>query len=376
MTNPSKTNPADPRHRDHMITALSLARRGVGNTWPNPSVGCVLVRDGRVVGRGWTQPGGRPHAETVALARAGEAAAGATAYVTLEPCNHHGGSPPCTEAFIKAGIAKVYAAITDPDERVLGTGIQRLQDAGITTEIGLEEGAARQINEGFLARIQEGRPFITLKTATTLDGKIATRTGESQWITGPVAREAGHFLRAENDAILVGSGTVAADDPTLTSRLPGIDNARRPRIVLDSRLRLPHDSNLVKSINEAPLWLATKSDQPDSAISAYENQGATVIRVGTDDAGLLDLNQVMTELADRGLTRILVEGGGILTASLLKMDLVDQIGWFRAPALLGDDGRAAIDALDIAQLIDMRRFERIECAEFDGDGLEILARRR
>ncbi len=359
-----------------MITALSLARRGVGNTWPNPSVGCVLVKDGRIVGRGWTQPGGRPHAEVVALEQAGKAAEGATAYVTLEPCNHQGESPPCTEALIEAGVVKVYAAITDPDDRVSGTGIQRLRDAGIDAEIGLEEATARQINEGFLRRIQEGRPFITLKTATTLDGKIATRTGESQWITGPGARAVGHFLRAENDAIMVGSGTVAADDPTLTSRLPGIDNTRRPRIVLDSRLRLPPESNLVKSITEAPLWLVTKSDHSDSAISAYENQGATVIRVGTDEDCLLDLNQVMTELANLGLTRILVEGGGILTASLFKMDLVDQIAWFRAPALLGDDGRAAVDALDISQLIDMRRFDRIEYAEFDGDGLEILARRR
>jgi len=359
-----------------MITALSLARRGVGNTWPNPSVGCVLVREGRIVGRGWTQPGGRPHAEVLALAHAREAARGATAYVTLEPCNHQGESPPCTEALINAGVAKVYAAITDPDKRVSGTGIQRLRDAGIWTEVGFEEVAARQINEGFFRRIHEGRPYITLKTATTLDGKIATRTGESQWITGPGARSAGHFLRAENDAILVGSGTVAADDPTLTCRLPGIDNGRRPRIVLDSRLRLPIESNLVKSIAEAPLWLVTKSDHSDDAISAYENQGATVIRVGTDEAGLLDLNQVMAELAGRGLTRILVEGGGILTASLFKLDLIDQIAWFRAPTLLGDDGKAAVEALDISQLVDMRRFERIYYAEFDGDGLEILARRR
>ena len=196
----------------HMRAALALARRGLGNTWPNPAVGCVIVNEGRVVGRGWTQRGGRPHAETEALARAGSAATGATAYVTLEPCSHHGKTPPCAEALIGARIARVVAAVEDPDPRVSGAGIARLRDAGVEVETGLCAEEAAELNAGFFCRVTHGRPLVTLKLATSLDGRIATANGESRWITGPAARERAHLLRATHDAVLVGTGTAFADD--------------------------------------------------------------------------------------------------------------------------------------------------------------------
>src|SRR5512134_1017521 len=222
-----------------MGVALTLARRGLGNTWPNPSVGCVLVRDGRVVGRGWTQPGGRPHAETEALRRAGDLARGATAYVTLEPCSHHGRTPPCCNALIAAGVARVVCAMRDPDPRVDGRGFARLREAGIEVVEGLLEAEAQALNAGFARRIREGRPFVTLKLATTLDGRIATARGESRWITGPEARREAHALRARHDAILVGSGTAVSDDPDLSCRLPGAAPVKSLRVIADARLRTP-----------------------------------------------------------------------------------------------------------------------------------------
>ncbi|MCK5275514.1 MAG: bifunctional diaminohydroxyphosphoribosylaminopyrimidine deaminase/5-amino-6-(5-phosphoribosylamino)uracil reductase RibD, partial [Alphaproteobacteria bacterium] len=220
-----------------MRAALALAGRGLGRVWPNPAVGCVLVdRDGRVTGRGWTQPGGRPHAETEALARAGGAAKGATAYVTLEPCVHHGQTPPCADALIEAGVARVIAATEDPDPRVKGGGLGRLRDAGIAVEAGLLREEAELLNAGYLMRQREGRPVVTLKLATTLDGRIATHAGESRWITGEAARARGHMMRARHDAIMVGIGTALADNPTLTCRLPGLEDRSPVRIVVDARL--------------------------------------------------------------------------------------------------------------------------------------------
>ena len=215
----------------HMRAALALARRGLGNAWPNPAVGCVLVKEGRVIGRGWTQPGGRPHAETEALRRAGDAARGATAYVTLEPCSHHGRTPPCCEALAEAGIARVVMAMRDPDPRVNGRGLAMLRGAGIAVEEGLLEAEARALNAGFFRRIQAGMPVVTLKLASTLDGRIATASGESRWITGAAARREVHALRARHDAILVGSGTVLADDPDLTCRIPGMERVPMLRVV-------------------------------------------------------------------------------------------------------------------------------------------------
>src|SRR5919202_3451652 len=242
--------------RDHMLAALGLARRGLGNTWPNPTVGCVIVNDGRVVGRGWTQPGGRPHAETEALARAGDAARGATAYVTLEPCSHWGRTPPCCDALVRAGIRRVVVATGDPDPRVDGRGLARLRAAGVIVELGLLGQEARRLNAGFARRITRGLPLVTLKLATTLDGRIATSGGESQWITGPEARREAHAIRARHDAILVGSGTVLADDPELTARIPGMARVKLARVVADSRLRTPLASRLIRTAREVQTWIA------------------------------------------------------------------------------------------------------------------------
>ncbi len=241
--------------RRHMAHAIALGARGLGRVWPNPAVGCVIVRNGRVVGRGHTADGGRPHAETQALAIAGAQAKGATAYVSLEPCAHQGETPPCTEALVSAGISKVVVAFEDPDQRVAGRGLQALRDAGLDVECGLLEAKARDAQAGFLSRIEKGRPWLTLKLAATLDGRIATATGESQWITGPEARRAVHAMRMRHDAVMVGGGTARADDPTLTVR--GIGADRQPvRIVVSRRANLPTPSRLTETMDQAPLWIA------------------------------------------------------------------------------------------------------------------------
>src|SRR5580700_3393612 len=263
----------------HMRAALALARRGLGSTWPNPAVGCVIVNDGRVVGRGWTQKGGRPHAETEALQRAGVAAKGATAYVSLEPCSHHGKTPPCAEALIVARIARVVAAVEDPDPRVSGAGIARLRDAGVKVETGLCADEAAELNAGFFCRVKHGRPLVTLKLATSLDGRIATPSGESRWITGEAARERAHLLRATHDAVLVGTGTALADDPLLTCRLPGLADRSPVRIVLDRNLRLPATLRLFTEARETPSWVVTLNSSDTVGRKARHDQGVTVIAV-------------------------------------------------------------------------------------------------
>ena len=358
-----------------MAAALSLARRGLGNVWPNPAVGCVIVRDGRVVGRGWTQPGGRPHAETEALDRAGELAAGATAYITLEPCHHQGATPPCSAALIEAGIARAVIALEDPDLRTNGQGRRSLEKAGIEVEVGPGAAAAAAINQGFIRRVEQHRPLFTLKIAATLDGRIATAAGESQWITGPEARRQGHGLRARHDAVLVGSGTALADDPALTCRLAGIANDRRPRIVIDGRLRLSVDSQLVATIDQAPLWLVTTSGQDKAKLSGLRQRGVEIIELTADEAGHPRLDDWLGAVAERGLTRVLVEGGGRIAAALLKADVIDRIAWFHAPAAMGADARPALAELSLAKLSDMTRFERQSIRELGADVLEILVRK-
>ncbi|MBX6745086.1 MAG: bifunctional diaminohydroxyphosphoribosylaminopyrimidine deaminase/5-amino-6-(5-phosphoribosylamino)uracil reductase RibD, partial [Acetobacteraceae bacterium] len=307
--------------REHMAAALRLARRGLGNTWPNPAVGCVIVRDGQVVGRGWTQPGGRPHAETEALARAGEAARGATAYVTLEPCSHWGRTPPCCDALVRAGVARVVVATGDPDPRVDGRGLQRLREAGIAVELGLMEAEARALIAGFSRRITRGLPLVTLKLATTLDGRIATATGESRWITGPEARRVAHALRARHDAILVGSGTVLADDPDLTCRIPGMASVSLARVVADARLRTPLSARLVATAREVPTWIATRTGQKPAALAPYQAAGVEILTVRPGKVGL-DLPLLLGALAQRGVTRVMAEGGAGLAAGLLRDGLV------------------------------------------------------
>lgn len=342
----------------HMRAALALARRGLGNAWPNPAVGCVLVKDGRVIGRGWTQPGGRPHAETEALRRAGEAARGATAYVTLEPCSHHGRTPPCCEALAGTGIARVVMAMRDPDPRVNGRGLAMLRGAGIVVEEGLLEAEARALNAGFFRRIQAGMPVVTLKLASTLDGRIATASGESRWITGEAARREVHALRARHDAILVGSGTVLADDPDLTCRIPGMERVPMLRVVADARLRTPPAARLVQGAQPAPALIITAPGHPPAAQAPFIAAGADIVTVPAHAAGGLDLPSLLRALGRRGVTRVLAEGGAGLAAALLRQGLVDRLIWFHAPAVMGGDGHPALEGLRLAALSAMPRFRR------------------
>jgi diaminohydroxyphosphoribosylaminopyrimidine deaminase/5-amino-6-(5-phosphoribosylamino)uracil reductase len=336
-----------------MAHALRLAARGLGSTWPNPAVGCVLVKDGLVVGRGWTQPGGRPHAEVRALAQAGNAAQGATAYVTLEPCAHHGQTPPCAEALITARVARVVTALTDPDPRVSGKGHAMLRAAGITVTEGVLTADATRLNAGFLKRITRGLPLITLKLAATLDGRIATGTGESRWITGPAARRKVHALRMSHDAVLVGSGTALADDPDLTVRDMGA--LHQPvRIVLDRALKHSPDSRLGRSARAHPVWLVHGPSATAAARDRWSAGGAILTEV-REAGGQLDLADAMRALAAKGLTRVLVEGGSTLGAALLRAGLVDELALFTGAALIGAEGHPALGDLGLTALAEAPR---------------------
>ena len=358
----------------HMRAAIALARRSLGRSWPNPAVGCVLVKNGCVVGRGWTQPGGGPHAETEALNRAGDLAAGATAYVSLEPCSHHGQTGPCAEALIAARIARAVVAMEDPDPRVAGRGLTLLGDSGIAVNLGVGEEEARDINAGFLLRLAKNRPLVTLKLAMTLDGRIATHTGESRWITGEPARARSHLMRAQNDAVMVGSGTVLADDPLLNVRLPGLERYSPLRIVLDGRLRLPLTSALVVGARHTPTWLVTLPGGDKRRRQIYTDCGLILIEAPPSADGALDLKQVMGRLAEHGLTRLLVEGGARLAAALLRDDLVDRLAIFRAPSLIGGDGLPAAAGFGLDRLADMPGFVAVETVELGRDRLETFRR--
>jgi diaminohydroxyphosphoribosylaminopyrimidine deaminase/5-amino-6-(5-phosphoribosylamino)uracil reductase len=367
----------------YMQVTLRLARRGLGRSWPNPVVGCVIVQtDGgtfRILGRGWTQPGGRPHAETVALAQAhayyGAAnLIGATAYVSLEPCNHHGKTPPCTEALIEAGIGRVVVGCEDPDGRVSGGGIERLKSAGIAVTANLLQAEAEELNAGFIQRETAGRPLVTLKTATTADGRIATRSGDSQWITGPAARERVHLMRAQHDAILVGIDTVIADDPQLTCRLAGMEDRSPVRVVLDSNLRIADDAELVRTARTAPTWIVTRDDSDDEATAHLLENGAEVLRVTTDDAGHADAGLALAVLAERGITSVMVEGGAVLSAALLRAGLVERIAWFRAPSLIGGDGNPVFGDLGVEKIADMPAFVPLARETIGDETLDIYRR--
>ena len=357
-----------------MAMALDLAARGLGNVAPNPAVGCVIVRDGRVVGRGWTQPGGRPHAETEALSRAGPVAQGATAYVTLEPCSHHGHTPPCAEALAKAGVTRVVVATKDPDPRVDGRGISILQNAGIVVDIGVGAEAARRVNAGFISRSTRRRPLVTLKLATTLDGRIATHSGESHWITGEVSRAWSHRLRAGHDAVMVGSRTAIIDDPDLTCRLPGLDTRQPVRVVVDSRLRLPLTARLVATATKVPTWLVTVRRADPARVQAFRRAGVEVMEVGEHPVGMIDPAQAFKGLAERGITRVLVEGGARLASSLFQADLVDRLEWFRAASVIGGDGVPAVEAFGVDHLTQRRQFRRIDIRFSGDDVLETFER--
>jgi diaminohydroxyphosphoribosylaminopyrimidine deaminase/5-amino-6-(5-phosphoribosylamino)uracil reductase len=353
-----------------MRLALRLANRGQGQVAPNPSVGCILVRDNRIVGRGWTQPGGRPHAEAVALAQAGSGAAGATAYVTLEPCSHHGKAPPCADALIAAGVVRVVAAIQDPDARVDGQGFERLRAAGLAVTVGVCGELAGAALAGFIRRGRDGRPLLTLKLAASIDSRIATRDGESQWITGEPARRLAHLMRARHDAILTGTGTVLADDPSLTCRLPGLDQRTPVRVVLDSRLVTPLNSALVSSARNIKTMIITTAGASDASAAALRGEGVEVARVAETKDGKVGLDAALRALGDCGITSVLVESGGFLAASFLSAGLVDRLVWFRAPMVIGGDGRAAVEPLGVAALVAAPRFERIDVRPVGEDMVE------
>ncbi|MDR0807636.1 MAG: bifunctional diaminohydroxyphosphoribosylaminopyrimidine deaminase/5-amino-6-(5-phosphoribosylamino)uracil reductase RibD [Gemmobacter sp.] len=359
----------------HMRHALSLAARGLGNVWPNPAVGCVIVRPdgvpggGRIVGRGWTQSGGRPHAERRALDQAGGSARGAVAYVTLEPCAHHGHTPPCAEALIAAGVSRMVSALTDPDPRVAGRGHAMLRAAGIAVTEGVCGAEARAMNAGFLKRVELGLPYVTLKLATTIDGRIATASGESRWITGPEARRAVHAMRLRHDAVLVGSGTARADDPDLSVRDMG--NTRQPvRLVLDSRLSHSPQSRLGRTAREVPVWLLHTAAAPAEARVAWLEAGARLIEVPADGTHA-DLLATFRALAAEGLTRILCEGGGDLAAALIRAGLVDQLAHFGAGAVIGAEGRSALGPLGLASLASAPRFCRLGVEIIGSDTLTL-----
>jgi len=356
----------------YMKTAIGLAERGLGQTWPNPSVGCVIVANDNVVGRGWTQPGGRPHAETEALRRAGKAARGATVYVTLEPCAHQGGTPPCAQALIDSGVARVVVALEDPDPRVNGGGIQMLRDAGISVDVGVGQAQAESLTSGFLKRITKLRPHVTLKMATTLDGRIATKSGDSEWVTDDAARRSGHMLRANHDAILVGARTAAADNPTLTCRLPGLSGRSPIRVVVDGRMRLPLTHGLVIDAAVTPTWLFTYAETPQNADRrrAYVDAGVEIFDISPDVDGNPDLKAVLTGLAHKGITRLLVEGGGVIAAAFLELGLIDEVFWYRAAKIVGGDGLPAIAGMGIERLRDAKCLNRLYVEDVGDDVVE------
>jgi diaminohydroxyphosphoribosylaminopyrimidine deaminase / 5-amino-6-(5-phosphoribosylamino)uracil reductase len=336
-----------------MALALALGRRGLGRTWPNPAVGAVVVRnDGAgpvIVGRGWTQPSGRPHAETEALGRAGEAARGATLYVTLEPCSHHGKTPPCADAIIKAGVARVVSAIADPNPQVAGAGHWRMAENGVVVEVGIGADEARHDNAGHIRRMTDKRPHVIMKLAVSADGKAGLAGRRPVQITGSAARNHVHQMRATSDAVLTGIGTALSDDPLLTCRLPGMANRSPVRVVLDSRLRLPLDGRLAATAREVPLWVVANDDAPADREQALRALGAEVLRVPAA-GGQLDLAAVLKALAGRGITRLMVEAGPIVSAAFVNADLVDEAVVFRSPNAIGPDGIDALEGLPLDAL--------------------------
>lgn len=322
----------------YMREALRIARNAEGRTSPNPLVGAVIVKDGKIIAEGWHRQSGTPHAEIHALNMAGELATGATLYVTLEPCSHFGRTPPCANAIVAVGIKKVFAAIEDPNPKVAGRGIEILRAAGVEVEVGLLAAEARKLNEIFIKWVTCKLPFVTLKFACSLDGKIATAGGESQWISCEASRKFSHHLRDINDAILIGVGTVLADNPSLTTRL--VVGKNPVRVIVDSKARTPLDSKVVAD-KSARTIIAVTEDAPPENISALKNRGVEIIVTGGER---VDLNVLMRELAAREITSVLVEGGGTIHFAMLSAGLVDKVLAFVAPKIIG--GQSALTAVE------------------------------
>jgi diaminohydroxyphosphoribosylaminopyrimidine deaminase/5-amino-6-(5-phosphoribosylamino)uracil reductase len=325
-----------------MRLALDLGRRGLGQTCPNPAVGAVIVKDGVMVGRGWTQKGGRPHAETEALRRAKREARGATLYVTLEPCSHEGQTPPCADAVIRAGIARVVSALEDPNPDVAGRGHARLREKGIQVDVGLCAEEARRAHAGHIARVTNARPHVLLKLAVSADGKAAFAGRKPAQITGEAVRERVFQMRAQNDAILVGIGTVLADNPQLTSRLPGMEERSPIRVVLDARLSTPLSFGVISTVRERPTWIVCSAKASPVAEEILQDKGVRVFRV-EEQNGKLDVGQVLRILSGEGITRLMVEGGPRVAASFVAADLVDEAVLLHGPMTIGQEG---IDPLD------------------------------
>jgi diaminohydroxyphosphoribosylaminopyrimidine deaminase / 5-amino-6-(5-phosphoribosylamino)uracil reductase len=358
-----------------MRLALALGRRGQGRTWPNPAVGAVVVKDGVIIGRGWTQPGGRPHAEPEALKRAGEAARGATLYATLEPCSHIGKSPPCADAIIAAGIARVVSAIEDPNPEVAGQGHAKLRAAGLTVDIGPGAAEATHDHAGHFRRIRDKRPHVILKLAVSADDKIGAAERKPVAISGDAARARVHLLRAQSDAILVGIGTVQADDPLLTCRLPGMEARSPVRVVLDRSLRISGSSRLVHSARQTPLWVMTSNLSEAPAAMKLGAAGAQVIRVAaTTSPPGLDLVAVLRALAEKGITRLLVEGGARVASSFVASGLVDEVWLLRGPDAIGAGGVDALEALPLTSITQSPDFRVRASESLQKDTLTIYER--
>lgn len=349
-----------------MRLAARLGHRALGTTAENPPVGCVIAKESVIVGLGWTQPGGRPHAETEALKMAGAAARGATVYVTLEPCAHHGRTPPCAEALVQAGIARVVTAFEDPDPRVAGGGFAILRRAGISVETGMAEAEARPDLAGFLNRITKKRPYVILKLALSSDEKIAEAPGRRTLVTGPEVKARTHLMRARSDAILVGLGTVRADDPDLTCRLPGLEARSPVRVVADSRLSIPRTSHLVKTAGKVPVWLLSVAD---GAVA----EGIEVLRCNPGPDGHVDLTDALARLARRGINRVLAEGGAQLARGLTEAGLVDELALFRSPKRLGPQGVDGFAGLPLARV--MAAFRQAGEERLGDDRLSVYVRR-
>jgi diaminohydroxyphosphoribosylaminopyrimidine deaminase/5-amino-6-(5-phosphoribosylamino)uracil reductase len=346
--------------RRMMAAALRLGRTTQGRTHPNPAVGCIIVRvDGIIVGRGATAPGGRPHAERIALAEAREAARGATAYVTLEPCAHESRAGPCAGALAAAGVARVVTAMADPDPRTSGAGHAMLEGAGIAVTAGVLEAEARRAHAGHVARVTRGRPHVTLKLAVSADGMIGRRGGARVMISGERARDAVQIMRTAYDSLMVGIGTVLADDPQLTVRLPGLEKRTPARVILDAGARMPADARLLQTLADAPLKIFVGTGASPDKVAALAAAGAEVIAVPAD-AGKLDLADVLVRLADAGFTRVFAEGGAEVAATLVAGDLVDEAIIIRAPLVVGAGGVPGLGATPLAVIEDSSRFRLVD----------------
>ena len=358
-----------------MEIAVAMARRALGRAWPNPAVGAVLVAgndcEPEIVSRGWTMPGGRPHAETQALGRAGARARGATLYVTLEPCAHHGRTPPCTDAIIAAGVTRVVCGLQDPDPRVSGGGIKKLRDAGIDVETSILTDKVLEVTRGHVLRISEQRPRICLKLAIGSDGRIAPGDGAPVWVTGTQARASGHLMRARADAILVGRGTIVADDPALTCRLPGMVDRSPVRVVLDSKLSTPRDAKVLENASDIPAWIFCSDDAADERRRSLSASGADVISVNCTEEGLLDPASIAAILAERGITRLLIEGGPRIARSFLDAGMIDDAVIFQGQSPARDNGLLPFVTDGVERLSDAGAFQTVGNRKLGPDVMKV-----